>query len=88
MKKIDYIRKLLEEKEKTITTDLDKEKIENLKFILKEDDAFFKLDLETSLGILSYLGIKEDKLKELYFELVSPNEFMNNKQYVTLSNRG
>lgn len=73
--KIDELKKLLELKEQKIQTDLDKEKVDNLKFLLSQDDIFFKLEPETAVGILDYLGIEEDKIYDYYCSLISPENF-------------
>lgn len=51
--------------------------------LLKIDDLFFKIDLASAVGLLSFLGIPDDKIKEAYFQLISFKEFKNNtnKQY-------
>ena len=51
--------------------------------LLKIDDLFFKIDLASAVGLLSFLGIPDDKIKEAYFRLISFKEFKTNtnKQY-------
>ena len=74
---IEYIRELLLKKEKTVENDLDKEKIDNLKEILKNDDIFFKLDLVTAINILAYLGLPEEKIEDSYYKLISPENYLS-----------
>ena len=86
-KKIDYVRQLLIEKEENIKDEVDKKKIDNLKCILKEDDIFFKLDISTAIGILSFLGVPESDIKNLYLSLISPQQFKeNDNNYYSVSN--
>ena len=42
--------------------------------LLKIDDLFFKIDLSFSVVLLSFLGIPDDKIKEIYFRLISFKE--------------
>lgn len=42
--------------------------------LLKIDDLFFKIDLSFSVVLLSFLGIPDDKIKEIYFQLISFKE--------------
>lgn len=82
--KMNYLRELLKIKENNIQDEKDREKVENLKFLLSKDDVFFNLDISTAVGILAYLGVPEDKIKDMYFELVSPDSFMSvSKPYFT-----
>ena len=67
---IDYVRDLLKEKEKKVTTEEDKEKIENFKWILENDKIFFIMDTSTAVGILDFLEVPIDEIKQLYFELL------------------
>ena len=51
--------------------------------LLKIDDLFFKIDLASAVGLLSFLGIPDDKIKEVYLQLISFKEYKstNDKQY-------
>lgn len=82
---IDDVRKLYREKA-AVATEEDAEKIENLDFILECDDIFFKLDFETIIGILDFLGVPEDGLIDAYLSLTSIENY-NKNVYVTISNR-
>lgn len=76
--KIEELKSLLEIKEKQIESDIDKEKINNIKFLLSQEKIFFKLEAATALGILEYLGIKEECIYEYYLSLISAKEFQKN----------
>lgn len=85
---MDYIRKLLVKKEQEVNNDLDNQKVQHLKGLLKQDDIFFNIDLATAVGILSFLGIPEDKIRETYMNLISPENYINTtKPYFTIINR-
>ena len=66
---IDELKKILSKKELIITTPEEKEKIAVIKDLFQDEAIFFKLDVETALGILDFLGIPEDRMKELYLRV-------------------
>ncbi len=82
---IDDVRILYREKA-AVATEEDAEKIENLAFILEWDDIFFRLDFETTLGILDFLGVPEDSLIDANCNLTSIENY-NKTVYITISNR-
>lgn len=83
---INDIRKLLDIKEQQILSDSDNEKIKTLKILLAQNNIFFKLDIDTAIGILLFLQIPEDKVKEVYFSLISAEAFLKRpKEYMTTS---
>ena len=53
----------------------DSTKNEIIKKILEDDACFFKIDKKDSLVILQDIGIKKEKIKDLYKELISKEEF-------------
>lgn len=69
------LKELLAKKEKEVTTSEDKEKIALLKDLFLDEAIFFKIPAETAVGILHFLGIPEDKIKETYLYLISPVEY-------------
>ncbi len=48
-------------------------KYELIKKILNEKDCFLKMNIEYAYAILRDLKIPEDKIKEVYLELISIN---------------
>lgn len=48
-------------------------KYELIKIILNEKNCFLKMNIEYAYAILRDLKIPEDKIKEVYFELISIN---------------
>lgn len=48
-------------------------KYELIKKILNEKDCFLKMNIEYAYAILRDLNIPEDKIKEVYLELISIN---------------
>lgn len=70
--KIDEIRSLFESKKTSLN---DEKRINNLEFLFKHDDIFFKLDKDTAYGILKFLGIDVEKIEDVYLELISPTEY-------------
>jgi len=82
---MDRIRELLILKEKKVTSKEDKEKVDILKEILKQDDAFFNLTFSAAIGILKFLEIPEEKLKETYLNLISLSSYLQNaKEYIIM----
>lgn len=51
------------------------EKINNIISMLNDDMCFFKIDINLAIPILLYLGISEDIVKNVYFELISSKNF-------------
>lgn len=87
MNELDNIRLLLNKKGKNISEE-DKTIFDRISFILSDDAAFFNMDMETAIYILAYLGIPEEEIKDTYFRLISPDNFMKTeKPYVSISPR-
>lgn len=78
-----YLYDLIDEKKKNILTELDQEKINQIEDLLKIKGIFFKLNLDTVVGILDFLGVPRDSIKELYGRLTSPEAFIkiSTKEY-------
>lgn len=83
---IEEIRSLYEKKKENLKPE-EKEGINILSVLLKDDNIFFNIPRETAMGILAFLGIEEDKLENTYFELISPKNFIQNKGYI-IQNEG
>lgn len=56
----------------------DKNKI--ISKILEDDSCFFKLNKDDAFMILKEIGIKEDKINEIYEKLISQKNYFNLKQ--------
>jgi len=67
------------EKLRIINNDLKKKTNDKKYFliekILKDDKAFFKMDIETSFSILRDLEIKEENIKKVYEELIDAKNY-------------
>lgn len=50
-------------------------KIDNVIDFLSDEMCFFKVDINLSIPILLYLGITEENVKDVYFELISSKNF-------------
>ena len=84
--KIDDVRKLFESKKNSFL-ESDKERVELLEDLLKNDNLFFDIDASTAIGILSFLGIKDEELEECYFNLIKPTNFLEtDKPYIIMNN--
>ncbi len=75
---LEDIRNLVIKKEKSVTTDEEQKKINLIKEFLKDDKCFFNIPIETAIAILYFLGIKEENIKEVYFNLISYENFSKN----------
>lgn len=49
-------------------------KQETIKKILSEKDCFLKMDMETAYQILEDLKIPQDKMRNIYLELINPEQ--------------
>lgn len=59
------------------------EKLAIIYEILKDDDCFFNMKIETALSILHDLGYSAFEAKSLYYELVSLDSYEElNPQYI------
>ena len=73
---IEKIRKLALSKRQILEQNgEDLSKVNNVLSFLKDDMCFFKVDINLSIPILLYLGVKEEEVKDVYFQLISANNF-------------
>ena len=75
---IEDARKLLQKKEEQ---GADKEKIDMLKPLFKDDNIFFQINMRTAFGILEFLGVGEDEIEKEYLELISPSQYLKHRVY-------
>lgn len=68
---MDKLRKLLLEKEKSVVSEEEKNKVNLLKKLFLDDNIFFKLDISTAYGILRFLGISDEEIDAIYYNLIS-----------------
>ena len=73
------IQILREQNNKLLNTDVKYQKIAQL---LKHDDCFFKIAIETAYQILKDLGYKDEEIPSIYDSLISTNEYV--KQYINI----
>lgn len=66
------IQKLREINNKLIGTD---EKYDKIALLLEHDDCFFKISITTAYQILNDLGFNEDEIPNIYFKLISEEEY-------------
>lgn len=71
---------------KKVTTQEEQEKKELINDLFTNDLIFFELKMETAISILKFIGIADDKLVDVYFSLISPENYQKlPKDYVTIS---
>lgn len=84
----EHVKQLLIKKQKEQLKDEDKKKVENLKILFSDVDIFFKLDLETALSILYFLGIPQNNLFDFYSKLIDVKSFQEyNNNYIILPDK-
>lgn len=72
---LEYIKSLIQEKEKTITDDKEKQLIRIIREFIKVPNCFFNVPIESAIGMLDFLGVPEEQITDLYFELISPKNY-------------
>ena len=73
---INELKKLaLVKKEELIKNNENLSKINNILMFLEDDMCFFKVNINISIPILLYLGISEDSVKDIYFQLISAKNY-------------
>lgn len=82
-----YLKEKLCEKKKQVITEKDKIKISNLEVLLNDESIFFKLDIQTALGILMFLDIPQEYLLETYNYLVSPENFKKSREGIEIQSK-
>ncbi len=82
IKNIEDVRKLVNEKKEN----MDEEMISALNVVLSEDDAFLRMPMKTSVGLLQFLGVDSNEVIEVYERLISLENNMPD-HYITISNR-
>lgn len=70
----EYVSELFAKK-KNENNESDVKRIMALEKFFSNKTCFFDTKMETSLKILFYLGVPKEKLREVYLELVSPDNF-------------
>lgn len=80
---MNYLRELYKKINKNILSQEQLDMYNKAAELLKIDNLFFKIDLASAVGLLSFLGIPDDKIKEVYLQLISFKEYKstNDKQY-------
>lgn len=80
---MNYLRELYKKINKNILSQEQLDMYNKAAELLKIDDLFFKIDLASAVGLLSFLEIPDDKIKEVYLQLISFKEYKstNDKQY-------
>lgn len=86
-KKLKYY---FDNKGKNLSSSEEISKYELVEKLIDSDDCFFKLDAQTAVGILHFLGVPVNEIKSLYFELISPDSFLNTSEagnYILFPNK-
>lgn len=70
-KEFENLTKLIEEKKKENLTPEERSKLNQAESLLKIQGVFFKIDISTALGLLHFIGVPKDQLKDIYGRLTS-----------------
>lgn len=69
------VEELLKKKTQNIHTEEDREKCDIIRTVLSNQDSFFNLEAPTVIGMLEYLGVEKDNIMDIYFALISPENY-------------
>ena len=78
MDKFEILYNLLNLKKDNITTVDEEKKYLVVEKLLKDKGCFFKINIETAIGILDFLGVNENEILNFYSELISPSNYKKN----------
>lgn len=70
-REFNYLKSLIEEKKKANLTQLDSDKLKQAESLLSIEGIFFKVDINTAFGLLNFIGVPKNQIKELYSKLTS-----------------
>lgn len=56
-------------------------KINLIENMLQDENCFFNLKMETVFSILEFLGVPEDYIMDIYFELIDPEKIKKNEMF-------
>lgn len=72
MNQLDLLRQKANELlQNNIDNENERKKFEIIENILTDDDCFLKIDIEYAYAILRDLGVSEDQVRALYFDLIA-----------------
>lgn len=85
-KDLDYLKKLLKQKKNTFLSEEESKKLVEAESLLQIKGIFFKLDIDTAFGLLYFIGIPKENLKEMYLKLTSIEAFQEsrNQEYTLI----
>lgn len=66
----------IDNKRQKLLTEEDVQKMQLIDELLFDEECFFKLDMETAIGILEFLEVPEEKMIGLYQTLISPEAYL------------
>ena len=81
---IEQLLKILNKRKNEINingSELDKKKIQNIEQFLNVPNCFFQVDEDVAISMLLFLGIPNDKVENVYFALLSPDNYKNDDVY-------
>jgi len=73
------IEELILKKAEKVKTEKDIKKLEDIKKITSVSDWMFRCNVRIVVDVLAFLDVPENKIKEYYFDLISPENFMTKR---------
>lgn len=84
MNALNRIKELMKIKKEKLKDSSDIEKYELIEELFKDNQWFLKIDIKNTISILEFLGVGEDEIEDLYYDLIS----MDNYNSVVPKERG
>ncbi|MGN1379551.1 MAG: hypothetical protein ACI4XR_04070, partial [Bacilli bacterium] len=65
-------------KRENINAEVDQNKCNTIEALLNDKECFFKMKSSTAFGILKYLDVPDESIVNMYFDLISPDNYKKN----------
>ena len=79
MTNVEKMMELIQTKKEKVTNPEDIRKVEYLEGALEDPELYFRIPPNVFMGILQFLDVPEEKLEEVYFDMISPKDFKDLK---------
>lgn len=86
-KNINYLLNLVNLKKQEELSAEDQIKLKEAESLLKIEGLFFKIDIDTAIGLLDFIGVPRNDIKDIYRNMTSIEAYTStkNKQYTLVS---
>ena len=79
MTNVEKMMELIQPKKEKVTDPEDIRQVEYLVGALGNPELYFRIPPNVFMGILQFLDVPEEKLEEVYFDMISPKDFKDLK---------